>query len=253
MRRALGLLTIALFAAATPPSELRTPPPDHYSAPVPYDGRFTLVRLRWSADFPSSRAAAGSSAAWSHQYPRAERNLSAVARRLTYLDIHDDGNEILTLDDPNLFKYPVAFMWEPGHWNLTDQEAESFRAYLLKGGFAIFEDFDGPAEWTTFATQMRRVMPDGRFVRLGTSHQIFNAFFPIHDIDAIVHPTSRGRPSYYGMFERNDPSRRLMVVADYGNDVPEYWGRSGDGLLPLDVSNEAYKLGIDYMLYGITH
>jgi hypothetical protein len=38
-------------------------------------------------------------------------------------------------------------MWEPGFWSLTDREAECFRAYLLKGGFAVFEDFDGRQRW----------------------------------------------------------------------------------------------------------
>ena len=165
---------------------IHAPARGHYSAPIGYDGRFTLVRLRWGADLRR----AGSPYAWSHGYPRAEQNLSAIIRELTYLDIHDDGNEILTLDDPELFKYPIALMWEPGFWSLTDREAVSFRAYLLKGGFAIFEDFDGHTEWGNFEAQMRRVLPDGRLVRLDRSHQIFNAFFPIHDIDAIVHPMS---------------------------------------------------------------
>jgi hypothetical protein len=66
-------------------------------------------------------------------------------KELTYLDANADGSRILTLDDPELCRYPIAFMWEPGFWNLTDTEAASFRAYLLKGGFAIFEDFDGPS------------------------------------------------------------------------------------------------------------
>src|SRR4030095_7023583 len=128
-------------------------------------------------------------------YPRAEQNLSAIVRELTYLDIHEDGSEILTLDDPNLFKYPIAFMWEPGFWNLTDREAESFRAYLQKGGFAIFEDFDGAAQWANFEAQMLRVLPNARFVRLESSHPMMTAFCPIEDIDAIVHPTSHIRPS----------------------------------------------------------
>ena len=61
------------------------------------------------------------------------------------------------------------------------------------------------------------------------------------------------RPSYYGIFEDNDPSKRLMVVANYDNDVPEYWEWSGQGLFPFDASNEAYKLGVNYVLYGLTH
>jgi hypothetical protein len=252
VRRALLVMFVAVLSGLSPnQSLLDAPARGHYSAPVSYDGRFTLVRLRWGGSSPHARR--GFQDAWSHDYPRAEQHLSAIIRELTYLDVHDEGNEILMLDDPNLFKYPVALMWEPGFWTLTDREAASFRAYLLKGGFAIFEDFDGTAQWTNFEQQMHRVLPDAQFRRLDNSHQIFNLFFRIKDIDAIVHPMSHIRPSYYGIFEGNDPSRRLMVVANYDNDVPEYWEWSGEGLFPFDASNEAYKLGVNYMLYGLSH
>ena len=248
MRRSLCLALVGLLAGSSTGVPSHAPTRGHYSAPIPYDGRFTLVRLRWGADLRRF----GAPYAWSHGYPRAEQNLSAIIRELTYLDVHDDGNEILTLDDPDLFKYPVALMWEPGFWSLTEREAASFRAYLLKGGFAIFEDFDGQVEWGNFEAQMRRVLPGGRLERLDGSHQIFNAFFPMKNIEAIVHPMSHVRPSYYGIFEDNDPSKRLLVVANYDNDVPGYWERSGEGVFPFGASNDAYKLGVNYMIYGLT-
>ena len=217
-----------------------------------YDGRFVFVRLRWGSDLGFSRRG-GFSAAWNHDYPRAEQHLSLILDELTSLDIHTDRSLILTLDDPELFNYPIAFMWEPGFWNLTDRVAAAFRASLLKGGFAVFEDFDGPQQWSNFESQMRRVLPDARFIRLDNTHRIFNSFFQVKDIDAIVHPMSGIRPVYFGIFEHNDPSRRLMVVANFDNDVPEYWEWSGQGLFPFDASNEAYKLGVNYVIYGLTH
>jgi len=254
VRRPLLLALVGMLSVSSTNAPLRdTPARGHYSAPISYDGRFTLVRLRWGADHPSQRGSSGLQPAWSHDYPRAEMNLSAIIRELTYLDIHDDGNEILTLDDPDLFKYPIALMWEPGFWTLTDREAESFRAYLLKGGFAIFKDFDGAPQWANFAAQMHRVLPQGRLVRLDASHQIFTAFFSIEDIDAIVHPMSHIRPSYYGIFEDNDPSRRLLVVANFDNHVPHDAERSSRELFPFDASTEAYKLGVNYMIYGLSH
>lgn len=216
-----------------------------------YDGRFAFVRLRWKADLGFSRRG-GFNAAWNHDLPRAERHLSLIVNELTALDMRSDGSLVLALDDPELFKYPIAFMWEPGFWQLTDREAESFREYLRKGGFAVFEDFDGAQQWSHFESQMRRVLPDGRFVRLDRTHPIFDTFFQIKDIDAIVHPMYGLRPSYYGIFEDNDPAKRLMVVANFDNDVPEYWEWSGEGLYPFDASNEAYKLGVNYLLYGLT-
>ena len=137
----------------------------------------------------------GFSSAWNHDYPRAEQHLSLILKELTALDIRTDGSLILTLDDPELFKYPIAFMWEPGFWNLTDREAESFRAYLLKGGFAVFEDFDGAA-----AVEQLRGADAARAARTAgsssstQSHRIFDSFFQIKDIDAIVHPMSRHPP-----------------------------------------------------------
>jgi Domain of unknown function (DUF4159) len=226
---------------------------DHYHADPPYDGRITFTRLRWWEAGGGFGRRGGFSNAWNHDYPRAEQHLSQILNELTSLDIVTDGSRILSLDDPEIFRYPVAFMWEPGFWNLTDTEAAAFRAYLLKGGFAVFEDFDGPQQWAVFDEQMHRVLPEARFVKLDNTHPIFDSFFTIHDIESIIHPMSRIRPSYYGIFEDNDPSKRLMVVANFDNDVPEYWEWSGQGLFPFDTSNEAYKLGVNYIIYGLTH
>ena len=216
-----------------------------------YDGRFTFVRLRWSSGSSFSRR--GNSAAWNHDYPRAERHLSLILAELTGVEIRTDATLLLALDDPELFRHAIAFMWEPGFWNLTEEEAASFRTWLLKGGFAVFEDFDGPQQWAHFESQMRRVLPEGRFVKLEPAHPIFSAFFRVQDIYSIVHPMYGLRPSYYGLFEDNEPSKRLMAIANFDNDVPEYWEWSGEGLYPFDASNEAYKLGINYVVYGLTH
>ncbi len=168
MPRWLRIAAAVMFIAATAAAVQFDAPGRRHRTDLTYDGQFTFVRLRWKSDFGSSRRG-GFSSAWNHDYPRAEQNLSLILQELTALDIRTDGSLILTLDDPELFKYPIAFMWEPGFWNLTDREAESFRAYLLKGGFAVFEDFDGAQQWNNFEAQMRRVLP-GRPVRQTRQH-----------------------------------------------------------------------------------
>ena len=220
--------------------------------PAPAASQVTLARLRWGAELRGVRRG-GFTAAWNHDYPRAEQHLSLIIKDLTLTDIRTDSDVIVALDDPRLFNYPIALMWEPGFWILTDGEADAFRAYLLKGGFAIFEDFDGPEQWNVFESQMRRVLPELRLVKLEKSHLIFDSFFRIKDIDTILHPMYGLKPSYYGMFEDNDPARRLLVVANFDNDVPEYWEWSGQGVFAFDTSNEAYKLGVNYVIYGMTH
>lgn len=250
MRRFPSLtLAAALTASVAAGAQFRGQERPHRTD-VPYDGRFTFVRLAWRSDLGSSRR--GFNAAWNHDVPRAENHLSLIVRSLTYVKMHPEGSRILTLDDPELFKYPIAFMWEPGFWNLNDREAEAFSLYLRKGGFAVFEDFDGPQQWDHFEAQMQRVIPEGKWVKLDSSHPIFHTFFDIHDIHAIVHPMYGLRPSYYGLYEDNDPAKRLMAVANFDNDIPEYWEWSGEGLYPFDASNEAYKLGVNYLIYGLT-
>ena len=101
--------------------------------------------------------------AWSHDYPRAEANLARILQELTLLNLNPDGR-ILGLDDPEIFNYPILYMWEPGFWIMTDQQGERFREYLLKGGFAIFDDFEYE-QWNNLEAQMRRVLPEARWVQ----------------------------------------------------------------------------------------
>jgi hypothetical protein len=248
MRRWLRVLVLVALVGVTAASG-QSRRDDVFRTDVPYDGRFTFVRLRWgSGGFGRRR---GMSDAWNHDYPRAEQHLAQILRELTYIDIHTDGSLILTLDDPELFRYPVAYMWEPGYWNLTDPEAERFREYLQKGGFAIFDDFE-LSQWNNFEAQMHRVLPNARFVKLDETHAIFDSFFRMKTI-YFPHPMMGILPTYYGIFEDNDPAKRLMVIANHNADVAEYWEWSGSGLFPFDTSNEAYKLGVNYMVYGLTH
>jgi hypothetical protein len=219
-----------------------------------YDGRFTFVRLRWGGGsgfgggFGRFR---GFSSAWDHDFPRAEQNLMQLLKELTLIPANTEGSLILSLTDPDLFKFPIVMMWEPGFWSLTDQEAIRFREYLLKGGFAIFDDFE-EGQWNNLEAQMRRVLPEAQWVKLDKSHRIFDTFFRMNTID-FPHPSYGILPNYYGIHEDNDPSKRLMVIANHNNDVAEYWEFAGEGFFPVDDSNEAYKLGVNYMLYGMTH
>lgn len=218
-----------------------------------YDGRFTFVRLRY-APLPGFSGGGGyfrGDLKWDHDYPRAERNLTRILAEITALQPYVGGGNILTVDDPELFRYPVAYLVEPGFWSLTSEEAESLRNYLLKGGFLIIDDFAG-GHWINFEQRMRDVLPDGRLVRLEPSHPIFHAFFDIDQLDH-RHPYWDYKSEFYGIFEDNDEKQRLMVVVNYNNDIGESWEWSDTGFIPIDLSNEAYKLGVNYIVYGLTH
>ena len=134
----------------------------------------------------------------------------------------------------------------------SDREVDGLRAYLAKGGFLIFDDFRG-SDWYNVERQMRRVVPAGRFVDLDGTHPVFHAFFEIDSPRDFVPPYGSEPPRFLGLFEDNDPAKRLMVVANLNNDLGEYWEFSDTGFVPIDLSNEAYKFGVNYVMYAMTH
>jgi hypothetical protein len=223
---------------------------------TPYDGRFTFVRISYDTA-PGGYWYRGQPS-WSHGYPVAEENLMKIMNEVSYLGANDAKFNTLALDDPELFKYPLAYLIEASWWNMTDSEAAALRAYLQKGGFVIIDDFKvtgdfGSRGWEPFAANMKRVIPEGRFVEMDTSHPIFHSFFEIHTLGNFPQAYNAGAPVFRGLFEDNDPNKRLQMIVNYNTDISQYWEWSGQGLRPFDETNEAYKLGVNYIIYAMTH
>jgi hypothetical protein len=230
---------------------------------VAYDGRFVFARLRYTEGVSPDelgggrgfgrRGGRGQGPPWSHDYPRAERNFMKILQEITTLDPYTGpaGGAIVDIGSKELFRYPVSYMAEAGYWTQTDEEAANMRAYLLKGGFIIFDDFRG-SDWTNFEAQMKRVLPDVRMVDIPLTHPIFHSFFDILTLEFRQY-YDRDAPYFIGAYLDNDPNKRLLFIANYNNDVGEYWEWSDTGWTPIDLSNEAYKLGVNYVIYALTH
>jgi hypothetical protein len=226
-----------------------------------YDARFAFARLKYTVG-PGGYYYCGLPS-WAHGYApcrggnRAETSLMRIMNEVSYLNAHVDDSVVLAVDDPELFKYPIAYMTEAGYWELTDVEAAAFRAYLQKGGFVIFDDFRDPPRggggWESFAANMERVLPGVRFVEMEPTHPVFHSFFEIDTFDIIPQSYDAGRPVIRGVFEDNDPAKRLMAIINFNTDVSDFWEFSATGFRPIDESNQAYKLGVNYIMYGMTH
>jgi hypothetical protein len=231
-----------------------------------YNGRFTYVRIRFgdsdsdmrnlgSRSFRRGRGRGGG-APWSHDWPRAEVNFAKILEATTYIDTYSEGaaGRILTLDDPELFKYPIATIIEVGYWRPSETESANLRKYLLKGGFLIVDDFRDEWAIQNFAYQMQRILPEYRIQYVPDDHEIFNSFFRIEDPLALVPPYGRNPPQYLALFEDNDPENgRIMVMINWNQDLQEYWEFSDRGYYPIDLSNEAYQFGVNYLIYAFTH
>lgn len=214
---------------------------------VEYDSHFVFTRIRYGATLGR-----GFGGGWEHDYPTAERNFAAILDYITNMRVRKDGSNILDLDDPRIFENPIIYMSEPGYWSTNDAEAKNLRAYLLKGGFIIFDDFEGDGHWRNLVAQMKRALPEHYFIRLDVSHPVFQSFFGIKHLD-VPHPTVNVPPSFLGMFDNNDPSGRMIALANWNNDLGDYWEWSAEGLYGTDPTNDAYRLGVNYIVYAMTH
>jgi hypothetical protein len=236
------------------------------SAGPPYNGQFTYVRIRYgeagtdlrTMGFSRRGRGRGGGSPWSHDYPDAEINFAKILDATTFIDTYmrENSGRILTLDDPELFNYPVATIIEVGYWQPSDSEIANLRAYLLKGGFLIVDDTrdERGHEQRNLETHLRRALPEYQILRVPDDHEIFNSFFFIENPLELVPPYGRYPASYWGIFEDNDPvNGRIMVMINWNQDLQEYWEFSDRGYYPIDLSNEAYQFGVNYMVYAFTH
>ena len=238
----LLLVPLALSAQGRSPSS-------RFRQAVEYDGNLTFTRLIYGSGF---RNFGFGGAAWSHDYPAADKNLSAIIDYITNVRIRLDGTNVLDLDDPEIFQNPVLYVWEPGYWTIQPSEARQLREYLLKGGLVIFDDFEGPDHWNNMVAQMRQALPEHEFIPIDERHPIFHSFYDIRKLD-VPHPSMDVSPGYYAMFENNDPSDRMIALANHNNDIAEYWEWSAEGLYNPDPTSNAYRLGVNYYVYALTH
>ena len=232
------------------------------SAPVPpqefgnvdYDGAFTFVRIQFNGGrggFLGGRGRGGG-APWAHDFPYADKNFVKILDEVTYVRPHLDGTNVIAADSPLLHRYPVAYLVEPGRWSPTQEEIDNLGAYLMKGGFLILDDFRGEREWRWLEEIMTHVLPDHRFRQLEIEEAIFNTFFEIESLDFRPPTFQQYSPYFMGIHQDNDPEKRLLVIANFNNDIGDYWEYSDMGYFPIDLSNEAYKVGVNYVIYGLT-
>ena len=218
---ALILLIVVAAGAAALEQDFfggRREPMPEPGANVPYDGKLTFVRLRYTMGFYGRR---GSEPPWAHDYPTSDTHVMKILNELTLARPRMDGSNILTLDDPELFKYPIVYLSEPGFWSMDEEEVKGLRDY--------------------------------RWVPLDASHPIFHSFFEINDPHTMTPPYGGLPPSFYAMFENNNRNGRVMAMANVNNDLGVYWEFSDTGYAPVDLSNEAYKFGVNYFIYAMTH
>ena len=183
-----------------------------------------------------------------------------IGKTLDLLDLYESENPV-RLDDPALLDFPFLYALEVGFMDLREAEVVGLRTYLERGGFLVIDDFWGTRQWENFERQMRRVFPDRPIVELTPEHPLFNAFYEIDEILQVPSVASArwGGPTWEqdgyeahvrGIFDENG---RLMVVINWNTDLGDAWEWSENPGYPFEYSNFAHKLGVNFIIYSLTH
>lgn len=207
------------------------------------DGRSYWRRADWATDFPKAD----------------EQFLFVFGRLMPLLDLYRGPNPV-RLDDPELRRFPFLYALEVGDMDLTEAEIEGLRGYLEAGGFLLVDDFWGTREWENFERQIARVLPGRPIVEISVDHPLLHQFF---DIDEIIQVPSlynaRGGPTYErdgrvphlrGIFDEDGD---LMVAINWNTDLGDAWEWSEQPDYPLEYSNFAYEMAINFIVYAMTH
>ena len=230
---------------------------------TPYNGQFVFVRLKHSERMMGLGRGRGfrgggycSGPPWQHDYPCAERNLMSIMKTATTLRPGATAGNVFDVGDPELHKYPIAYLSHPDDWHMDEKESKNIREYLLKGGFIIFDDFpEGQAcGWGCFHKQMKQIMPELDAIPLDEKHPIFHSFFDFESLTNLHGAEYGNRVLFFGYFEGNDPNGRMLAIVNYNNDLGENWEYEDRGfsIIPESAS-EAFKFGVNYILYALTH
>jgi hypothetical protein len=245
-------LSIGPFAAAQLPlDEIR-----------PAGDAFTFVRVQydtagggWGDD-----GFWGRRGTWEIDYPAADHNFLRGVRRLT--NIHINSNPIvLRLNDDRIFGYPFLYMLEMGRNGgplFSDKEIRNLREYLLRGGFLFIDDFWGTWQWDVFYQAFMKVFPDRSLVDLDKDHQIFHCFYDINGpqmIPGIFNIYNYPEQDVAKPFNRAllDDDGRVMVLINWNSDIGDGWEHTYSPGYPTRYANLAYQLGINYLVYALTH
>jgi hypothetical protein len=268
------LLISALFAQKPFRVYMSLEPNDN--VPVPSDwrqpGEWVQARLMYP-NHPEARFGRGfrggvmdwreGGTSWSQDYPRADRHFASALRRLTRINVRSVEQPSNPDDLDDFFNWPWLVAGEMGDWLLTDAQAGTLREYLLRGGFLYGDDFWNADEYARFAQSMSKVFPDRSMVEIEDTDAIFHT---VYDLDeryqipgmwalrggrgGMWQRAAGTKPHWMGIYDDNN---RLMVAMTFNNDVGDSWELADDPNYPERFSALGIRLGVNYVVYAMTH
>lgn len=255
------------------------PAPEDYDQPA----EFIFARLMYPAhpyarfDRAGSRWAEGYSS-WTQDYPRADRHFMTALRRLTRLEVRSVEQAVNLDVDDDVFNYPFLYAVRPGEWQLTSSQIEKMRDFFDRGGFFMTDDFWGTQEWDYFMYSMEQVFPEAEVVDIPESDPFFSIMYEIpreirYQIPGMWGVGRGGFGGRRGGFgscvtaqgygcqnDGNIPYWRAIYVKDRivaaiipNSDLGDSWEYADDPTYPEMFSRLGLRLGMNAIMYSMTH
>jgi hypothetical protein len=187
---------------------------------------------------------------WSHNYPASDQNFNEFIRRSTGIDVEQMSYLVVELSSDEIFDYPFVYVSEPGEMELSAREVTNLREYIRRGGFILMDDFDGAIQIATMKSQVYRAFPGQMFDEIEIGHIFFNIHFQLDNLNGMAPYVPGGQISYHGIDnEKGD----IAIAAGYNNDLANFWEWYYLGEMPLKPATDAFRLGVNAVVYSMTH
>jgi hypothetical protein len=198
---------------------------------------------------------------WTQDYPRADRHFSLALRRLSRIHVRSVEQPINVEEGDDVYNWPWLYAVQVGEWGLTESEAKVLRDYLLRGGFFMADDFHGNYEWQMFEKRIHYVFPDRPIVDIPDDDPIFHTVFDLNDrfqipgAEHLYQGCKACSDGGVGAHWRGiyDDKGRVMVAISYNSDVGDAWEFADDPGYPEKFANLAIRIGVNYVVYAMTH
>ncbi len=256
--RIVAALAIQL-AAATFAALQMTRGQARHPAPSP-NAEFHFVRMEY-VDLFQSRRGFGRGW-WMQDWPAAEIHFAQGVRRLTRIDTGEGRH--LPITDDRIFDYPWLYATQVGYWDLSEAETNRLRQYLLRGGFLVVDDFHGPQDWQVFRDTIERALPDRPILDIDPDHPMMHVLYDINERTQIpglrhlrmgpggvVFVEPQAAPPYWRAIY--DDNGRMIVAINFNMDVGDAWEHADLPQYPEAMTGLAYRFGINYIVYSMTH
>jgi Domain of unknown function (DUF4159) len=274
MKTALCILLLSLAFLSGTRAQTPAPAvePEYYYTRVMYTGIGTPERggpvpqkyapLRNFKCSDLERGEGGLGGGWVTDYPASDCKFMWGVERLTSIKAYREAPHPMNLMDPRIFEFPYLYIVEPGQMILSAEEAARLREFLLRGGFLHVDDFWGTYQLENFAEQMLKVFPERRLQPVPMTDEVFHTFFDVDTIMQIpnVNNGCRGGRTWESPTDTEprvlgikDDYGRLMVIATYNSDLGDAWEHMDNACYPEKFSGQAYRMGINFIVYAMSH